>query len=50
MCGAVFFLLGDALASGFYVPTFWNTLFHHHKFVDMAYEDGTGSVFRIVGT
>jgi hypothetical protein len=23
----VFFLLGDSLASEFYVPTFWNTLF-----------------------
>ena len=27
----VFFLLGDSLASEFYVPTFRNTLFHLHR-------------------
>ena len=27
----VFFLLGDSPASQFYVPTFWNTLFHHRR-------------------
>jgi hypothetical protein len=27
----VFFLLGDSLASEFYVPTFWNTLSHLHR-------------------
>ena len=26
----VFFILGDSLASEFYVPTFWNTLSHLH--------------------
>jgi hypothetical protein len=27
----VFFLFGDRMESEFYVPTFWNTLFHHHR-------------------
>jgi hypothetical protein len=27
----VFFLLGDSPASEFYMPTFWNTLFHFHR-------------------
>ena len=27
----VFCLLGDSSASEFYVPTFWNTLFHLHR-------------------
>jgi hypothetical protein len=30
-CRIVFFLLGDSMASEFYVPTFRNTLFHLHR-------------------
>jgi hypothetical protein len=50
MYDVVFFLVGVAPASEFNVPMFWNTLFQHHRFVDMVYEDGTGSVIRIVDT
>ena len=36
------FLLGNYLASGVYMSTFRNTLFHLHRQVDLsAYEDGT---------
>jgi len=45
----VFFLQGNSLAPEFYMPTFWNTLFHLHRRAGMkkfssylpAYEDGT---------
>jgi len=56
---AVCFLMGNSPASEFYMPTFRNTLFHFHRQVGMkyliytsylpAYEDGTDTVFRIVG-
>ena len=42
----VCFLLGNYPASGIYMPTFRNTLFHIHRH---AYEDGTDRVFRKVG-
>ena len=50
----VCFLLGSYPASGFYMPTFRNTLFHLHRQVDVsthipACEDGTARVFRNVG-
>ena len=46
----VWFLLGNYPASGFYMPTFRNTLFHLHRQVHLpAYEDGTDRVFRNVG-
>jgi hypothetical protein len=45
----VCFLLGNSLASEFYMPTFRNTLFHLHRRVGIssylpAYEYGTDSV------
>ena len=43
----VCFLLGNSLASEFYMPTFRNTVFHLHRQVGVnipAYEDGTDSV------
>ena len=46
----IYFLLGNYPASGFYMPTFRNTLFHLRRQVDLpAYEDGTDRVFRNVG-
>ena len=39
----VCFLLGNSPASEFYMPTFWDTLFHLHRQVSvhlLAYEDG----------
>ena len=42
------FLLGNFPASEFYMPTFWNTLFHLQRQVP-TYEVGTDSVFRNVG-
>ena len=30
----VCFLLDDSPAPGFYMLTFWNTLFHLHKWID----------------
>jgi hypothetical protein len=49
----VCFLLGNSPASEFYMPTFWNTLFHLYKQVFIlhlpAYEDETHRVFPNVG-
>jgi hypothetical protein len=52
----VCFILDNSSASGVYMPTFRNTLFHLHRQVDVnrmthlpAYEDGTDRVFRNVG-
>ena len=60
----VCFLLSNYPTSGFYMPTFRNTLFHLLRQVDVsrmklilvsfyshlpAYEDGTDRVFRNVG-
>ena len=42
----VCFLLGNSPASEFYMPTFWNTLFHLKNSSYLpTYEDGTDSVF-----
>jgi len=44
-CNVVCFLLGKYLASEYYMPTFWNTLFVPSSWVGRylpAYEDGTG--------
>jgi len=49
----VCFLLGNSLASEFYMPTFRNTLsvpFSNLVIIHLlAYEDGTDRVFRNVG-
>ena len=43
----VCFLLGNSPVSEFYMPTFWNTLFHLHTYPPMKMEQ---TVFRNVGT
>jgi len=47
----VFFLLGDYLASEFYVPTYRNTLFHLHRWCKLTPPMKMElTVFRNVGT
>jgi len=44
----VCFLLGNSMASEFYMPTFRNTLFRLHRRIGAyipVYEDGTDGVF-----
>ena len=52
----LYFLLGNTPASGFYMPTFRNTLFHLHRQVDVSRMNYTSTcllrwnrVFRNVG-